>query len=152
MIASYNFNISSCNCSESFLVQIESCIVCSKLILEKYYGHSKVRQLCIMELYTASQNKFTLVVSPFRKFGKICAYRENNPLCGTHNAHVCSIPVILLFHTKYSGYYWPRFMHQIVVKWFGKDMPWFSAIHEIFLTSHYFWTTVYAYNSNNIWR
>ena len=41
MLASYNFNISSCNCSESVLLP---CIGFSNSILEKYYVHHKFCQ------------------------------------------------------------------------------------------------------------
>ena len=54
-----------------FRCLIESCIGCSKLIVEKYYGHAKFHQRPKIKLYTASQNKFSRVVSSFRKFRKI---------------------------------------------------------------------------------
>ena len=39
----------------------------SKLILEKYYSYAKFRQRLIIELYTASENKFSRVVCSFGK-------------------------------------------------------------------------------------
>ena len=59
-----------------FCCLAESCIGCSKLMLEKYYVRAKFRKQPIIELHTASQNKFFLVVSPFWKFGKICTQEK----------------------------------------------------------------------------
>ena len=75
--------VASCNLTLAAAVVAVKvfCIECNNvLILERYYSRAKLYQQPIMELYTASQNKFSRVVNPFGKFqenlnlGKITHY------------------------------------------------------------------------------
>ena len=53
-VASYNFNtVAATIVVKAFCCLIESCIGCSKFILEKYYGRAKFRRRPIIELHTA---------------------------------------------------------------------------------------------------
>ena len=83
MVASY---ITS-TLSAAVVVVKMFCIGCSKIILEKYYGRVKLHQQPIIKLYTASQNKFSQVVSPFGKF------QENLHLGKTTHYTVASISI-----------------------------------------------------------
>ena len=57
-IASYNFNISNCNCSERVLLLNRACINAAVYVRDIVYGHAKFHQQPIIEIYTASQNNF----------------------------------------------------------------------------------------------
>ena len=74
-VASYNFNISSCNCSESVLLLNRA------LHWMQQINNNQRNPMAVPSstsdpylncIHTASQNKFSRVVSPFGKFRKTC--------------------------------------------------------------------------------
>ena len=76
-----------------FYCLIESCIGCSKLILQKRYGHAKFCQQPIIELYTAFQNK---IFPSGESIRENWAPREGNPQYGYRNSYDTTHYVCLL--------------------------------------------------------
>ena len=66
MVTSYNFNISSCNCSVSVLLLTDRILhLMQQVYIREILRSCQFPPKTIIKFYTASQNKFSRVVSSF---------------------------------------------------------------------------------------